>query len=264
MVAPAIWVRNGLMTNETVSFGFEDVSREEKVSRVKGVFNSVASKYDLMNDLMSVGIHRVWKSNMIARLNPQPGEYLLDVAGGTGDIARAFVEAAEKVRDRRGGAPATAVVSDINHAMLCAGLEQRGDAGLQWACADATRLPFPDKTFDVVTISVGIRNVVDIPAALREFRRVLKPGGRFACLEFSHMATAELQKAYDAYSFTVIPPLGKLVTGDRDSYQYLVESIRRFPKQDVFADMIREAGFSNVSYTNYTGGVAALHMGWAV
>ena len=251
------------MTDDTVSFGFEDVTREEKVSRVKGVFRSVASKYDLMNDLMSAGVHRVWKANMIARLNPRPGEFLLDVAGGTGDIARAFVAAAEKARRRRGGDPARAVVSDINDAMLLAGLEQRGDAGLMWTCADAARLPFPDRTFDVVTISFGIRNVVDIPAALREFRRVLKPGGRFACLEFSHMATRELQAAYDAYSFTVIPALGKLVAGDRESYQYLVESIRRFPKQEVFADMIREAGFSNVSVTNYTGGVCALHMGWA-
>ncbi|MBF18800.1 MAG: bifunctional demethylmenaquinone methyltransferase/2-methoxy-6-polyprenyl-1,4-benzoquinol methylase [Hirschia sp.] len=253
------------MTDDKVSFGFEDISRDEKVDRVKGVFHSVADKYDLMNDLMSAGVHRIWKANMIARLNPQPGEYLLDCAGGTGDIARAFVAAAEKTRKRRGkGEPARAIVSDINDSMLRAGLEQRGDAGLQWACADATNLPFPDKTFDVVTISFGIRNVVDIPAALREFRRVLKPGGRFACLEFSHMATEGMQKAYDTYSFNVIPALGKLVTGDRDSYQYLVESIRRFPKQDVFADMIREAGFSNVSVTNYTGGVSALHMGWAV
>ncbi len=252
------------MTDDTVSFGFEDVTREEKVSRVKGVFSSVASKYDLMNDLMSAGVHRIWKANMIARLNPQPGEALLDCAGGTGDIARDFVKAAEKVRTRRGGAPATAVVSDINDAMLQAGLDQRGDAGLMWAAADATRLPFPDRQFNAVTISFGIRNVVDIPAALREFRRVLKPGGRFACLEFSHMATRELQAAYDAYSFNVIPTIGQIVTGDRDSYQYLVESIRKFPKQEDFADMIREAGFSNVSFTNYTGGVAALHMGWAV
>ena len=252
------------MTDEKVSFGFEEVTREEKVDRVKGVFHSVASKYDLMNDLMSAGIHRIWKANMIARLNPQPGEYLLDCAGGTGDIARAFVEAAEKVRKRRGGEPADAIVSDINDSMLLAGLEQRGDAGLQWACADATKLPFPDKTFDVVTISFGIRNVADIPAALREFRRVLKPGGRFACLEFSHMATDGLQKAYDAYSFNVIPTLGGIVTGDKDSYQYLIESIRQFPKQEEFAGMIREAGFSNVSFTNYTGGVSALHMGWAV
>ena len=252
------------MTEEKVSFGFEDVSRDEKVSRVKGVFESVASKYDLMNDLMSAGVHRIWKSNVIARLNPQPGEQLLDVAGGTGDIGRAFVDQAEKVRKRRGGAPANAVITDINPAMLQAGLSQRGDAGLMWSAADATQLPFQDKCMDVVTISFGIRNVVDIPAALREFRRVLKPGGRFACLEFSHMATKEMQAAYDAYSFNIIPEMGRLVTGDKDSYQYLVESIRRFPKQDVFAQMIEDAGFSNISFTNYTGGVAALHMGWAV
>jgi len=253
------------MAEEKVSFGFEEVSRDEKVDRVKGVFRSVASKYDLMNDLMSAGVHRIWKANMIARLNPQPGEFLLDCAGGTGDIARAFVAKAEEVRKRRGGGePAKAIVSDINDDMLLAGLEQRGDAGLIWACADATKLPVPDKTMDVVTISFGIRNVVDIPAALREFRRVLKPGGRFACLEFSHMATKELQAAYDAYSFNIIPPMGGLVTGDKDSYQYLVESIRQFPKQEDFKTMIEDAGFSMVSYTNYTGGVAALHTGWAV
>lgn len=252
------------MTDEKVSFGFEDVSEEEKVSRVKGVFRSVATKYDLMNDLMSAGVHRIWKANTIARLNPQPGEVLLDCAGGTGDIARAFVAKAEEVRKRRGGEPAKAIVTDINDDMLLAGLEQRGDDGLIWACADATKLPIPDKSVDVVTISFGIRNVVDIPAALREFRRVLKPGGRFACLEFSHMATKEMQAAYDAYSFNVIPQLGKLVTGDKDSYQYLVESIRRFPKQEKFAQMIEEAGFSKVSFTNYTGGVAALHTGWVV
>ncbi len=252
------------MSDEKVSFGFEDVSREEKVARVKGVFRSVADKYDLMNDLMSAGVHRIWKANTIARLNPQPGEKLLDVAGGTGDIARAFVEAAEKTRQRRGGAPAEAIVSDINDSMLLAGLEQRGDDGLMWACGDATCLPVKDNWADAVTISFGIRNVADIPAALREFKRVLKPGGRFACLEFSHMATPTLQAAYDAYSFNVIPKLGQLVTGDKASYQYLVESIRRFPRQADFADMIRSAGFSSVSYTNYTGGVAALHMGWAV
>lgn len=255
--------REDQMTDDKVSFGFQDVTRDEKVERVKGVFRSVADKYDLMNDLMSAGVHRIWKANVIARLNPQPGEKLLDVAGGTGDIARAFVKKAEDVRKRRGGAPAQAIVSDINDSMLLAGLSQRGDDGLMWACADATLLPIPNKWADAVTISFGIRNVVDIPAALKEFRRVLKPGGRFACLEFSHMATKEMQAAYDAYSFNVIPELGKLVTGDRDSYQYLVESIRKFPRQDVFAGMIRDAGFSNVSVTNYTGGVAALHMGWA-
>ena len=252
------------MTDDTVSFGFEDVTRDEKVARVGGVFRSVANKYDLMNDLMSAGVHRIWKANMIARLNPQPGEQLLDAAGGTGDIARAFVKHAEKARQRRGGHPATAIVSDINPAMLRAGLEQRGDDGLDWAAADATRLPFPNSCVDAVTISFGIRNVVDIPEALKEFRRVLRPGGRFACLEFSHMATAALQAAYDAYSFAVIPRLGGLVTGDRGSYQYLVESIRRFPKPDVFAEMIEMAGFSQVNVETYTGGVAALHTGWAV
>ena len=252
------------MSNDSTTFGFESVSPDEKVERVKGVFSSVASKYDLMNDLMSVGIHRIWKNAMIGRLNPQPGESLLDVAGGTGDIARAFVEAAESKRFRRGGQPAQAIVSDINDAMLLAGLAQRGDAGLSWCAADATKLPFPDKRFDAVTISFGIRNVVDIPAALREFRRVLKPGGRFACLEFSHLGSDFLQEAYDAYSFNIIPAIGQMVVGDRESYQYLVESIRRFPKQETFADMIKDANFGRVDFTNYTGGVAALHMGWAI
>lgn len=249
---------------ETVSFGFEDVSRDEKSRRVKGVFASVASKYDLMNDLMSAGVHRIWKANMIAWLNPQPGETLIDVAGGTGDVAQAFVKAADAAGKRRNSAGQTlAIVSDINEAMLQAGLEKDGPGMPRTAC-DAARLPFPDRCADAVTISFGIRNVVEIDAALREFRRVLKPGGRFACLEFSHMSHGVLQAAYDRYSFGVIPAMGEIVTGDRASYQYLVESIRRFPTQPDFAQRISAAGFSGVKWTNYSGGVAALHTGWAV
>jgi demethylmenaquinone methyltransferase / 2-methoxy-6-polyprenyl-1,4-benzoquinol methylase len=252
------------MDEDKVSFGFEDVSRDEKSRRVKGVFASVASKYDLMNDLMSAGVHRIWKANLIAKLNPQPGETLIDVAGGTGDVARAFHRRASEVATRRGTThSALAIVADINLAMLVAGVKP-GESHMPRVACDAARLPFPDRSCDALTISFGIRNVVEIDKALREFRRVLKPGGRFACLEFSHLTHKLLQDLYDRYSFSVIPRVGEIVTGDRASYQYLVESIRRFPDQDAFATRIREAGFSQVDYANYSGGVAALHMGWAV
>jgi demethylmenaquinone methyltransferase/2-methoxy-6-polyprenyl-1,4-benzoquinol methylase len=252
------------MEDDKVSFGFEDVSRDEKSRRVKGVFASVASRYDLMNDLMSAGVHRVWKANMIAWLNPQPGEVLIDVAGGTGDIARAFIRKADEVAARRrSGARAMAFVADINEAMLVAGI-RTSDKNMPRVACDAAALPFPDRSADAVTISFGIRNVVEIDSALKEFRRVLKPGGRFACLEFSHMTHRVLQEAYDRYSFSVIPAMGELVTGDRASYQYLVESIRRFPNQDDFAAKVKAAGFGQVGYVNYSGGVAALHTGWAV
>lgn len=252
------------MDEDKVSFGFEDVSRDEKSRRVKGVFASVAGKYDLMNDLMSAGVHRVWKANMISWLNPQPGETLIDVAGGTGDVARAFLKRAREVAKRRNSdAKSFAIVSDINEAMLIAGVRPTDEDMPRVAC-DAAWLPFPDRCADALTISFGIRNVVEIDRALREFRRVLKPGGRFACLEFSHMSHRVLQDAYDKYSFSVIPALGEFVTGDRASYQYLVESIRRFPNQEDFAAKVKAAGFGQVSYANYSGGVAALHTGWAV
>jgi demethylmenaquinone methyltransferase/2-methoxy-6-polyprenyl-1,4-benzoquinol methylase len=249
---------------DKVSFGFDDVDRDEKSRRVKGVFGSVAGRYDLMNDLMSAGVHRVWKANMIAWLNPQPGELLIDVAGGTGDVARAFLKrAGEAARRRKSDARALAFVADINEAMLIAGA-RRADSVMPRVCCDAAMLPFPDRCADAVTISFGIRNVVEMDRALAEFRRVLKPGGRFACLEFSHMSHRVLQEAYDRYSFNVIPRLGELVTGDRASYQYLVESIRRFPDQEAFAAKVKAAGFSQVSWRNFSGGVATLHTGWAV
>lgn len=254
---------------ETVSFGFEDVTSDEKVARVKGVFRSVASRYDLMNDLMSVGVHRLWKADTMARLNPQPGEHLIDVAGGTGDLAKAFLLRADKAGKRRGlTTRATATICDINDAMLGAG-QKRDDMRafadrLSWICGDAEALPFPDKCADALTIAFGIRNVAGRMNALKEFRRVLKPGGRLAILEFSHMTAPLLQRAYDMYSFNVIPPMGGMIAGDRESYQYLIESIRRFPKQADFAVEIEDAGFARVAVNNFSGGIAALHTGWVI
>jgi len=254
---------------EQVPFGFETVSPDEKLSRVKGVFSSVSGRYDLMNDLMSAGIHRIWKHDTMARVNPQPGETLLDVAGGTGDLAKAFLERADRVARRRGVArQARAIVCDINPAMLAAGQARRDMAGLpgelDWVCGDATALPFPDRSVDAVTIAFGIRNVIERAAALAEFRRVLKPAGRLAVLEFSQMTAPLLQAGYDRYSFAVIPRLGGLITGDEASYRYLVESIRRFPDQETFRAEVEAAGFGRVSVTNFSGGIAALHFGWAV
>ena len=251
------------MTDDTASFGFQDVPRAEKASRVRSVFDRVARRYDLMNDAMSGGLHRVWKDIAAAKLNPQPGERILDVAGGTGDIARRLQKRAAAAQGRRGGPAAEIIVSDINTEMLGAGRD-RGESGLAWIAADAERLPFESRAFDAVIIAFGIRNVTNIDKALLEMRRVLKPGGRFYCLEFSRLAIAPLRPAYDAYSFHAIPAIGKLLAGDADAYTYLVESIRRFPDQEHFAGMIRDAGFSRVGFDNLAGGVCALHRGWAV
>jgi demethylmenaquinone methyltransferase/2-methoxy-6-polyprenyl-1,4-benzoquinol methylase len=248
---------------DTASFGFDDVPRADKASKVKHVFDRVARRYDVMNDLMSAGMHRMWKDAAVAKLNPQPGETILDVAGGTGDLARRIKTRADAVGRRRGGRPATIIVSDINEEMLEAG-RARGEDGLDWRVADAERLPFPDDFADAYIISFGIRNVTDIPAALSEAHRVLKPGGRFFCLEFSRLAIGALDPIYDLYSFEVIPRVGKFVANDEDAYRYLVESIRRFPDQQSFGDMIAQAGLSGVAWRNFAAGVVALHWGFKI
>jgi demethylmenaquinone methyltransferase/2-methoxy-6-polyprenyl-1,4-benzoquinol methylase len=246
------------------SFGYRDVPAGEKTRMVRDVFERVAGRYDLMNDLMSAGVHRLWKDAAAARINPQPGETVVDCAGGTGDMARRLARLARGARKRRGGADTKILVVDYNAEMVSAGRDRGGEPEIAWAVGDAQHLPLQDASADAYVIAFGIRNVADISAALKEARRVLRPGGRFVCLEFSKPVTEALQKAYDAYSFKVIPALGNLVQGDRDSYQYLVESIRRFPDQGRFAAMMGEAGFSRVGFTNFSGGVCALHHGWAI
>lgn len=243
----------------TTHFGFKDVPEAEKAGMVHGVFTRVANKYDIMNDVMSVGIHRLWKDAMMDWLAPRPGQKLLDVAGGTGDIAFRFLK-------RAPGAGAT--VLDMTESMLVEG-QKRAEAEnmadrLSWVVGDAMALPFADNSFDVYTISFGIRNVTRIADALSEAYRVLKPGGRLMVLEFSQLPNPAMQWAYDRYSFNVIPLMGQIVANDRDSYQYLVESIRKFPDQESFAAMIRQAGFAQVKYRNLTLGVAALHSGWKI
>ncbi len=246
-------------SQKTTHFGNETIREEDKAGRVHGVFTSVASRYDIMNDVMSVGIHRLWKDAMMDWLAPRPGQRLLDVAGGTGDIAFRFL----------GRAPgASAVVCDMTESMLISG-RQRADAEamadrLDWVVGDAMALPFDDASFDVYTISFGIRNVTRPQEALDEAFRVLKPGGRLMVLEFSQLPVPAMQWAYDRYSYNVIPAMGQAIANDRDSYQYLVESIRKFPDQDTFAGMIRIAGFEQVKYRNLSMGIAALHSGWKI
>ena len=246
------------------SFGFRDVEAAEKPRLVRGVFDRVASRYDLMNDLMSGGVHRLWKDAAAARLNPRPGETIIDVAGGTGDMARRIARLARGAAERRGGSPARVLVVDYNEAMIGEGRARGSEPEIAWAVGDAQRLPLPGASADAYVISFGLRNVTDTLAALTEARRVLRPGGRFLCLEFSRPPASALRAAYDAYSFAVIPRVGAAVAGDRDSYQYLVESIRRFPDQPTLAELMERAGFARVGWTNFTGGVAALHHGWAL
>jgi demethylmenaquinone methyltransferase/2-methoxy-6-polyprenyl-1,4-benzoquinol methylase len=252
------------MTETSATFGFRDVDAADKPGLVRGVFDRVARRYDLMNDLMSAGVHRLWKDATAARLNPQPGEAIVDCAGGTGDMARRFTKLARRAQARRGGADLQVTVVDYNAEMIAAGRERGVEPEILWAVGDAQALPLPDRSADAYVISFGIRNVTDISAALREARRVLRPGGRFLCLEFSRPSAEALRRAYDAYSFKVIPEIGARVAGDRESYQYLVESIRRFPDQKAFARLIADAGFARVEFTDFTGGVAALHTGRAI
>ncbi len=245
--------------NRTTHFGFQDVPESEKAGRVRGVFGSVASKYDVMNDVMSMGIHRIWKDAMMDWLAPRAGTRLLDVAGGTGDISFRYLK-------RAGYAHAT--VLDLTEPMLIEGrkrAEAEQMAGmLDWVVGDAMALPFEDSTFDVYTISFGIRNVTRPQEALNEAYRVLKPGGRLMVLEFSQIPNPGMQWAYDRYSFNVIPTMGKIIANDRDSYQYLVESIRKFPDQETFLGMVRDAGFDQAKYRNLSLGIAALHSGWKI
>lgn len=240
------------------SFGFERVDPAAKAGKVRAVFDSVAERYDLMNDLMSLGVHRLWKEAVLDWLAPRPGLRHLDLAGGTGDIA-------ERLLDRIAG-EGHVVLADINAAMLDRGRDRALGKGwhdrLAFACCDAMALPFADRTFDSVTIAFGIRNVTHIDRALAEARRVLVPGGRFLCLEFSRVVLPVLDRIYDAYSFSVLPNLGRLVAGDAESYRYLAESIRRFPDQPTFAGLMREAGFEQVRWRNLSGGIAAIHSGW--
>ena len=240
-------------------FGYQNVPEENKSGLVKEVFNNVSSKYDVMNDLMSVGIHRVWKNTLINWLAPKENQNLLDVAGGTGDIATRFLNQTKS---------GNATILDMTESMLQEGTKRITNSSLssrmRWVVGDAMALPFKKNTFDIYTISFGIRNITKIDKALSEAFRVLKPGGRIMILEFSKLPNPMMQKAYDLYSFNVIPKIGEIVAGDKDSYQYLVESIRKFPDQVSFANMMTEVGFENVKFRNLTFGVAALHSGWKI
>lgn len=242
--------------SETVSFGYEEVTPDEKTARVGAVFSSVAASYDVMNDAMSGGMHRLWKDRFVRRVKPQPGEAILDMAGGTGDIAFRMVQ--------RG---ADVTVADINQDMLDVGVEravERGLTGLAWSCQNAEQLTYPARLFDAYTIVFGIRNVTHIDQALAEAYRVLRHGGRFFCMEFSTTDWPGFREVYDVYSHKVMPKMGKIIAGDEDSYRYLAESIRRFPKMPEFERMIRAAGFSQTRVEPILGGAVAIHSGWKI
>jgi demethylmenaquinone methyltransferase/2-methoxy-6-polyprenyl-1,4-benzoquinol methylase len=249
--------------DQETHFGFRQVPLGDKQAMVDDVFHSVARRYDLMNDLMSLGLHRAWKDALVTAVDPPKGETpfrLLDVAGGTGDIAFRVVDA--------GGFDTTATVCDVNGEMLEVGrgraIDRARDDVVTFVEGNAEALPFPDRSFDAVTIAFGIRNVPRIDVALKEMHRVLRIGGKFLCLEFSSVDVPGLDRIYDLYSFNVIPALGRMVTNDAEAYRYLVESIRRFPRPEAFADMIRRAGFHRVGYRQMSGGIVALHSGWRV
>ena len=242
--------------DNSIDFGFRQVNRADKAGLVRGVFDSVANRYDLMNDLMSGGVHRLWKAAMIDWMAPQPHQTLIDLAGGTGDIGQRFL--------RAGGG--FAHITDINESMLMAGKKRRDLQSLanrmNWCNANAEQLPFADNAADFVTIAFGLRNVTDRPAALAEAHRVLKAGGRFLCLEFSQVDNAVLQRLYDAWSFSILPTMGQMVAGDAESYRYLVESIRQFPRKEILADMFADTGFAQIRIRSMTGNIACIHSGW--
>lgn len=242
----------------TVDFGFEEIPHQEKAARVRHVFDSVADRYDLMNDLMSLGVHRLWKRFTIAQTGLRPGDRALDVAGGTGDLALGLAGCV--------GVDGSVVLTDINEAMLNRGRARMLDAGVcgnvEFCLADAQRLPFPDASFDCVTIGFGLRNVTDRQEALGEMTRVLRPGGQLLVLEFSRPVVPGLAPLYDAYSFRVLPAMGRTIAGDADSYRYLAESIRRHPDQETLKDMMTAAGLERCRYHNLTGGIVALHRGY--
>jgi len=251
------------MTGEErkVSFGFREVAENDKSRLVGRIFSNVARRYDVMNDLMSLGVHRIWKQALLDWLAPSPDAQLLDVAGGTGDIAFRFLD---RLASKNGAARAT--VCDINPEMLAVGRGRASERGcldrVAFACGDAERLPFPDASFDAYTIAFGIRNVTHVERALTEAFRILKPGGRFLCLEFSKVDNPMLERLYDLWSFNAIPAIGQAIANDRAAYEYLVESIRRFPPQKKFAEMIGAAGFKQVKWRDLTGGIVAMHSGW--
>ncbi len=242
----------------TVRFGFREVGVEDKRRLVRAVFDRVAGRYDLMNDLMSGGVHRLWKATLIDQLRPRADMHLLDIAGGTGDVAFRFLAA--------GGGRVT--VADLNPRMVAIGRDRALDRGLvsgvDWVVADAEALPFPDRAVDACTMAFGLRNVARIDAALAEAHRVLRPGGRFLCLEFSRVESPVLRRLYDRYSFAVLPRLGAVVAGDAAAYRYLVESIRRFPPQEELAERLAAAGFARVAFRNLSGGIAAIHSAWRI
>jgi len=254
---------NSEETSARADFGFSQVPESEKAPLVRALFESVAPRYDLMNDLMSGGIHRWWKSEMVAWLKPRPGQRLLDVAGGTGDIA---LRALPHLLPYGAMVKGAVIVCDASSSMLAIGraraLDQGILDGIEWVSADAQRLPVADRSVDLYTIGFGLRNVTRIEAALAEARRVLKPGGRFLCLEFTPEINPLLQPLYDLYSFQFVPLIGQIVAGERDAYVYLVESIRRFPRQSELAEMVNRAGLERVRFRNLTGGIAALHSAW--
>lgn len=244
------------VADETTDFGFQTVPRSAKTGLVRGVFDSVASRYDIMNDIMSVGVHRLWKNAMVDWIAPQSNHHLVDLAGGTGDISLRFLKA--------GGG--SACITDINQAMIKAGQQrlqmQRHDARISWCVGNAEALPLASRSADFVTIAFGLRNVTDRKAALAESYRILKPGGRFLCLEFSHIQSQPLAVLYDNWSFKLLPVMGQLIASDTASYRYLAESIRKFPNKEVLADMFAEAGFAQIRVRSMSAGIACIHSGW--